>query len=267
MRGRVGSSASRIALVHGLGAFLGCLFLASILDSCVAGYLEPKREVRLLAGSTVLVSGKAEARIPELNWLAYESESPEIAVDFVECQGRLWRAKVEASDIAAPGSYVVRIFLHGEDEEEARENPVYTVRVFADEAALRSSETSLFRRYAGVSPMAVTAFSFPLMLVCLGLSHRLWSQQESLLHREGIGAVFRAKKVKEGWEIAFALGRDDGIRPGDTIEILDRHGRPAGRARVTSAGASDSIACVPESASLPTDAYVRLVDAPSEDSD
>lgn len=214
-----------------VGALLGVLFLVSVLDTVFSGYMEPKEFCRIFPGNTEFVSGKVSAdRITSLEDLKSVADSPLIAVEFVEARGRMWRGKVHVPSSMEAGTYHFKTLLRW--QQPAEEESEYTVAVFRNEAAYRNSFHSLLRKYLGIPPWSITAVTFPLLLICLLLSFRISSQKEALLNKEGLATVFKVTRRKDGCEVSFGFGEDDGVRVGDSLWLMNRRWQPVGEVKV-----------------------------------
>lgn len=226
-----------------IGVILGILFLLSVLDTVYSGYTEPDELCRIFPGETEFASGKLSAdKIPALEDLTFVADSPLITVDYVEGRGRMWRGKVHAAPTATAGTYHFKTLLRWQTPSE--EESQYTVVVFEDEAAYRNSFNSVFRRYLGVPPWSVTAFTFPLLLICLLFSFRLSSRHEAYLNQSGLATIFKVTRHQEGSEVSFGFGEKDGIAVGDSLIVVDDGGRRVGNVRVTKVGADYATARV-----------------------
>lgn len=214
-----------------VGALLGILFLLSVLDTVFSGYTEPKELCRIFPGSTEFVSGKVSVdRIPSPKDLRIVADSPLITVDFIEARGRMWRGKLYVPPSMPAGTYRFKTLLRWEQPSE--EETEYLVRVFEDKGSYQRSFRSLSRRYLGVAPWWITAFTFPGLLLCLLLSFRVSSQKEARLNKEGLASIFKVTRRKDGCEVSFGLGESDGIRVGDSLWLMNRSWNPVGEVKV-----------------------------------
>ena len=207
-----------------LGSLLGVVFLLSVADAAVSGYLEPKGTVRIVAGAERIASGNLPAKIPSMERLRFEADAPGIRMEFLEAEGTLWRGHVSVdqsvagSDSGAPHRF--RVFMDLEVPHQ-RKPPEYTLLVFNSETAYRTSLSSVFEKHLGIVPWWITLGSLPLLLLCFGLSYRSSLAREQRLNQEGMASVFKITRCKEANEVSFGLGLHNGIAEGDSVRILD----------------------------------------------
>lgn len=214
-----------------IGALLGILFLLSIMDTVVAGYLEPDQLYRAFPGQTLFVAGKLEEPIPAMGDLACTADSPLLKVAFVNSRGRMWRGKLSIPRNMEPGTY--RFQVHFKWEAPPAAAPISTLLVFREEAAYRASFYSVFERYLGIRPWWITLSVLPLVLIALGGSFWLTSKQEALLNRKGFASIFKVTRHKETSEVSFGFGGRDGMQVGDWVLLWNKDCRQVGEARVT----------------------------------
>lgn len=213
-----------------IGALLGVLFLLSIMDTVVSGYLEPEQLYRAFPGQVLFVAGKLEQPIPASADLGCTADSPALRVTFISSKGRMWRGKLLIPQTLEPGRYRFQVHLKWEAAPAAA--PVSTLLVFRDAAAYRNSFYSVFERYFGIRPWWITLCVFPFMLVALGGSYWLTSKQEAHLNRKGFASIFKVTRNKETCEVSFGLGGKDGLEVGDRVRLWSREPRFIGEGRV-----------------------------------
>ncbi|MEJ5347316.1 MAG: hypothetical protein WHS46_01320 [Desulfosoma sp.] len=240
-----------------LGLVVGLILILCVLDGILDILRTPKREIRLYPGMEKPVAGKTEAAIPDLRWLTYETTAPGVSLQFLEATGRLWRAQLTVEPTTPEGSYTLRVFLHGEKPEEAAENPLYSLHVFADAQLYHASQRSLVQRYLGVSPWVGAACAFPILVLCFWLSYKAGDKMDQELRRQGMAPVYRTLQNKDKTiTVFFGLGSTDGLAPGDTVKIVTHDGRVLGTAQVESVSLNDAQARLQETQRLPAVVYV-----------
>jgi hypothetical protein len=222
--------------------FIGFLFMMSLLDGFVSGYLEPKGICRVFSGHAEVMSGTLPLRITDVSALAFMSQSPLITVEFIEVEGNMWRGMVQAADRLEQGEYPLKVYLKEQTPEE--KGSAYRVLVFQDESAYRSSFYSVFRKYLGISPWWATAATLPMLLLSFAFSFRLSVREEALLNAAGLASIFKVTRKDNTCNISFGLGREDGISTGDLILILDRNRQVIGDGRVKSTADKHATAAV-----------------------
>lgn len=239
-----------------LGLLTGLVLTACVMDGLVAIVRTPKQEIHLYPGMRTMVAGKTEAAIPELRWLTYETTAPGLSLHFLEAKGRLWRAEIALEPTAPEGLFTLRVFLHGEKAEDAKENPLYTVRILEDRQAYHASERSLLLRTLGVSPWFVAACAMPILVFYLYLSYKANDRLDRALRHQGIASVYRAVQNKDrSFTLFFGLGSADGLAPGDVVQVLAKDGRLLGRAHVESVSRNDAQARFDGAERLPSTLY------------
>lgn len=247
---------SHTSWIQRLGVLAGLILAACLLDGLAAVVRTPKTEIRLYPGMKTHVAGKTEAAIPELRWLTYETTAPGLSVTFLEAKGRLWRAQLAVEPTAPEGTYMLRVFLHGEKPEDAAQNPLYTVRLLADRRAFQASERSLVLRVLGVSPWVGAAASLPFLVFCLYLSYKASDRLDEALRRQGMAPVYRALRKGSTTILFFGLGSADGLSPGDSVRVVAEDGRVLGLAQVETVSLNDAQARLEEADRMPPIVYV-----------
>jgi hypothetical protein len=115
---------------------------------------------------------------------------------------------------------------------------------------------SLIRRLLRLSPWWITLGGGGIVLAGLAGSYHMSSHQERRLACQDIVPVAKMARTRQGWEIHFALGRCHGIRPQDTLLLLDARFAPVGRIVVDRVEENHSTALVPLSATLAPDYWL-----------
>lgn len=219
------------------------LFLLSIADIFLSGYLEPKHLYRGLPGSEQAISGELADPVHSLTDLSYVTSTPRVRLLFDETRGKLWRGRLQIDPQTPAGEYRLRVF--------AGKNPpgddllIYRIQVHSDKAHLNASYLSMSRRYLGMAPIWPVLFAFLLVICGLAASYLLSSLQEQKLASQDIVPIAKMARTKQGWEIHFALGLRQGVHPRDTLLLLDSRFVPAGRIIVERVEAEHSCALVP----------------------
>jgi hypothetical protein len=258
------------------------LFALAMVDILVDGILDRGQVFKVVAGNSEQISGKLMGdmrpytppnavlsnridhpdRLDRI--LTYAPRDPAFTLKFIELKGRMWRAELAVDTAAAAGDYQMRVFPRA--DPPATDVPYLKVRIFADAEALRASHASFFRRHLGIAPWAGAASLLPLVAWLLYLTFKAAEGTISALQARGIGPIYRMAYRKTGWEILFGLGRDHGLRNGDTLQILDPHQRPVGREIVAfHVGRQSGEAVVDAAVKLGPGFMVCRPPAPSED--
>lgn len=114
----------------------------------------------------------------------------------------------------------------------------------------------LIRRFLRLSPLWIVLGSGAMVIAGLAGSYHLSNRQERRLACRDIVPVAKMARTRQGWEIHFALGRCHGIRPQDTLLLLDARFAPVGRIVVDRVEENHSIAQVPLDATLAPDFWL-----------
>lgn len=114
----------------------------------------------------------------------------------------------------------------------------------------------LIRRFSGLSPLWIVMVSSAMVIAGLAGSYHISNRQERRLACRDIVPVAKMARTLNGWEIHFALGRCHGIRPQDTLLLLDARFAPVGRIVVDRVEESHSTAVVPLNARLAPDYWL-----------
>lgn len=252
--------------------------VAAMLDTCALSLRSSPRVFRVVAGRTVPVSGKLEGRLAPsptpgsifggnrisdpavLNRLLMaEPLRPELGIEFIERNGRIWRGRLHARPGAREGDYAIHVLQAG--EKPGGEN-LYRVQVFADAAAKQRADPSFSGRYLGIAPWWVALALVPPVLAMLALSWRNSRRREQRLHRRGIGVIYKLARRKDHWELMAGLGTEDGIRAGDQVWLLSRDLQPVAAIRVDQAGPRHLTATIDLEVPATPDGHVgRMADA------
>jgi hypothetical protein len=229
-------------LVGFLGALVSAVFLLSILDTFVSGYLEPKNTFRAFPGATQYINGELQGPVEGLVDLTYRSENPMVTVVFLQARGRTWRGLLKVDPAAHEGEASVMVFH--KHTVPGKETPRFRVLIFTDDAHYRASFTSVSRRFLGIPAWWISVVTLPMAILCLGTSYYLSGRREQALARQGIAPITRMVRKGDRWELTVALGREHGIRAGDRLLLLDGDLRSVGEVVAMQVQAQESKASV-----------------------
>lgn len=232
------------------------LTLLGVADGLARSILEPAHTFRVVAGAETLASGtlditldadgvKAHSEVARsgnskrLNdYLRYTSSTPEVELEFVELRGTLWRAWVRAPRSLPAGE--VKFVVFAKVQPPTDMTPRYTLRVFETPEALQADLPSISLRYLGFEPWWLVMVTLPLAAFFGFLVFRATGEEEDALIARGIGPIYKLAKKKEGWEILFGLGAQQGIQSGDELVLLTPDGRVVGSLRAGQTGPTSS---------------------------
>ncbi|MGD8366245.1 MAG: hypothetical protein PVG78_01275 [Desulfobacterales bacterium] len=252
-----------------IAVVFGLIFL-SMGDTFVATVFEPSQTFSVVTGKGRIVSGKLAGTIHPVDVpgarpflsnriedpvllekvLAYRPHHESFSLRFIELKGRLWRARLLTDGGAGSGEFPIQVYQTVSPPEPGA--PPFVVRLFEDEAALRKSRVSLFRRYAGIDPWWVTMVLLPAVCWFFFRAWKKTGKEDECLQARGLGPIYRLAKQKEGWDLIFGLGAFHGIRSGDRLQVLDADGRPTGQELVAEKVQNESAR-----SRMPVDADIR----------
>ena len=178
--------------------------------------------------------------------LVAETDSPEVVLEFSEVfsgfwlGNTMWRGKVRVSAQAQPGEYVIKV----RDARDTKINPalVFLAKVYPDELSLRKSHGPYLERYYGITAGWAASILFPGLAIIMLFNYGVSSRLEKALANTGQAEVYMVKRVPEGIQIAFSLGKKQGLKRGEQLDILNSHGVAVGEAEVLTPGETDSMA-------------------------
>jgi hypothetical protein len=236
-------------LASKIGAALCVIALLALLDGLLVHFREPASLVKVLPGAVTQINGEVIGEARGIQELTFISDTDQLQVVFEAIQsgyflgGAMWRGRLTVGPQLAPGEYSLKVFA--KKGVSPRQAPSFRVVVFADEASLRQSSASLFRRWLGLSAFVVAAGCLPLILMAFGGVYLLSGARERLLAAGGQAEVYQVRRREGGLEIRFGLGTAQGLKPGVTVRLSDPQGRTVGTAEVAAASKTDSLAVVP----------------------
>lgn len=114
----------------------------------------------------------------------------------------------------------------------------------------------LIRRFLKLAPLWIALGSGGMLMAGLAGSYHISNRRERRLACRDIVPVAKMARAGQSWEIHFALGRCHGMRPQDTLLLLDARFTPVGRIVVDRVEEDYSIARVPLSATLAPDYWL-----------
>ena len=256
-------------LFHRLSLVIFVLVILSVADTFMES-IGPPNLFRVARGQTVPVSGDLSAppvigarmgedpSVEEVRkLLACEIDSPDLTLSFLELKGRVWRGELTARLTADTGQFGFRVYNAVDPD---REEPIYVVRLFPDQAALQADLPSFAARYLGVKPIWITFLALPLALILLFFSYLRSGREEEELQTQGIGSIYRLAKRKTDWEIIFGLGSEHGVHPGDRLLLLNRDRQIVGELTASRVGIDGSHANVPLDTDVRPGYFVALAE-------
>jgi hypothetical protein len=235
-------------IVSRFGTAVALVFLFSIADSVISGYLESKTLFRALPGMQQPVSGSLAQPVPAVEALTAISDTRWVQLDLLGVQGRIWHGNLVVAPSAGPGTFHLQVFAAGSAPDP--HVPALTVRVYDDPSQYRASFKSLIRRFSGLSPLWLALATAPLLIGSLALSYYLSGRREAELADQGIIPIVKMARLATHWEIGFAWGAKQGIAQGDSLLLLDESLQPVGQVAVVQVDANKSLAHVDFSAKV-----------------
>jgi hypothetical protein len=162
----------------------------------------------------------------------------------------MWRAKLSAAPTLNPGHYTIKIIyddlseIKPEHYQKVADRSTYTVSVHAGPNALRNAELSLMKRYVGISPWPIAVSFFLLAVMAGALIFKISGKIEMEMAQQGVAEIYRVKKVTQGLEIFFGLGKIHGLEPGEKINLFNETGYLITEMTVDQIGRENSSAVV-----------------------
>jgi hypothetical protein len=249
-----GTSHRTSKVIDVIGALVSVVFVISILDTFLSGYLEPKATFRAFPDTSQFVNGDLQWPVEGIAEITYLSDTPLVQVTFLRARGRLWWGKLEVDPAAREGEASIIIFpKHTVPDSET---PRLRLLIFTDEAGYRASFKSFIRRSLGIPSWWIAAATLPLMAFSLGLSYHLTGKREAALAIKGIVPVLKLVRRGKEWEITCGLGRKDGIKMGDRLPLLNDRLEPIGEAVVIHVEAAKSRAFLDASQNIGPNSFV-----------
>ncbi len=240
---------SRIRKKLGLIGALFCLVIFfGVVDSVLMQMLKEHFTVNMLPGESIKVNGPMPERIKDKSELTYVSETRSLLVEIERVHtgywlgGNLWNGRVKAMEHINPGSY--RFMVRPVELEEDEAFPVFTAYVYASASELRENSKSFFYRNFGFMPWWLSLICLPMAVCFFWLVYKLSRQREVLLLKSGKADIVRIKSSGDKQEIAFGLGKKQGVEQGTALVLLDESGTPLGSFRVAKAFDNCSLAVV-----------------------
>lgn len=257
------------------------LFLLVLIDMVAFIMSDAKTVFKVVAGGETEISGKLTDPIDpnELRPLPDHSVGPEAdrdlnqlltvsplnrhyAIQFTGVNGRIWRGILKTEPFAAPADLAFQVMRTGKPEEP---RPIiYHVFIYPDEASYRHSYLSLTKRWTGIDPLWAPLMLLPVGVLIFWIGFRIARQEESDLQAGGIGPIYKLVKQKEHWEVVFGLGSRQGIRPGDTLLVLDSRHRPVGEIVAREVAADHTTATVDAKAPIRAEFLIARMERAAE---
>jgi len=240
--------ASRWRNLAGRACALFCfiLFLV-VLDGLVAKFREPVNVLHVLPGNETEINGNLPKTITDLKELRVSSDSPLLTVKMEVLHsgyflgGNMWRGHLLVDPTIPPGKYTLVVHFP-KNLADTPPPPPYRVVVHPDALSLQKSSKSLIKSTTGYSPWFVVTAFLPLVVLSGGVVFFLSRRIDSLMAEQGRAEIYRMTRGEGIVLIAFGLGREHGLQPGDRVVIHDPQGGLVGTAEVKEATAIDSVA-------------------------
>ena len=260
------------------------VFLLTLIDMVAFILTDSKTVFKVVAGGETEISGKLTDPIDpnelrplpdqsggplanrDLNrLLAVSPENRHYAIQFTGVNGRIWRGILKTEPFAAPADLAFQVMRTGKPGEP---RPIiYHVFIYPDEASYRHSYLSLTKRWTGIDPLWAPLMLLPLGLLIFWIGFHIARQEESDLQSGGIGPIYKLVKQKEHWEVVFGLGSRQGIRTGDTLQVLDSRHRAVGEIVAREVAADHATATVDRQAPIRADYLIARVERTTEPSE
>ena len=229
-----------------LAALFIILMFAALFEGLVAKFRQPYNEYEVLPGKIVSINGPLAEENLSPRELTYSSSSEHLQVSFTETHrgfwlgGAMWRGKLQVSPLTPPGKYTLAVMPK---HPVSKQPPLqFLIVVYPDSLSLQRNSRSFLERYLGVSPWTLVGLFLALIALTLGTVFFLAGTIGKLMARSGQAEIYKVEKLEGGYAIAFGLGTEHSVNPGDQITVLDPEGNYLGTAQVQQSSAHDSVA-------------------------
>ncbi len=249
-----------------VGGVLLALALLLLLDGMSSGLRQDAGTFRCLPGQSAAISANVPVYVDSPDKVMVQSAGPGIRLRVDQVMpgywmgGRLFAGAIEVGPQAAPGDQPLVLTFPPDDKGKVY-TLAYTVRVYADAAAMRADSPYYTERILGIPPYLPAGILAGLGLVCLGLVFFLSVRLESRLAAEGMAEVYKFRRLPEGLELEFALGLRHGLNPGDQVRVLAANLLDVGPATVVEVRENAATASASPLLQAGPDSFVRLVQA------
>lgn len=229
-----------------VGAVFCILIVIVLLDSLISRFIYEFNVFYTQVDGQYDLTGGMPEKSEKMEDLVAETDSPEVVLEFTEVfsgfwlGNTMWRGKVRVSANALPGEYMIKV----RDARDDKFNPalVFLAKVYPDALSLRKSHGPYLERYYGITAGWAASILFPGLGIILLFNFVVSTRLEKALADTGQAEVYMVKRVPEGVQIAFTLGKKQGLKRGELLDILNSHGSAVGEAQVLFPGETDSIA-------------------------
>jgi hypothetical protein len=230
----------------GFGAVFCILIAFVLIDSLASRFVYEFNVFYTRVDGQYDLTGVMPEKSEKMADLFAETDSPEVVLEFSEVfsgfwmGNTMWRGKVWVSAKALPGEYVIKV----RDARDTKINPalVFLAKIYPDALSLRKSHGPYLERYYGITAGWAAAILFPGLGIIMLFNFIVSSLLETALADTGQAEVYMVKRVPEGIQVAFSLGKKQGLKSGEQLDILNSLGAAVGEAHVLTPGETDSIA-------------------------
>ena len=260
------AAAQTLGLRRQLGR-VGGIFLALamllLLDGMSSGLRRHPDTFRALPGESVGISANVPMFVDTPDKILVQSAPRGVSLRVDQVMpgywmgGRLFAGAVEVGPEAQPGDQPL-VLSFPPDETGKVYTLSYTVRVYADAAAMRADSPYYSERWLGYAPYPLAGILAGMGLACLGLVFLLSLRLEAQLTAAGMAEVYKFRRKPEVLELEFGLGGRHGLTPGDQIQVLAANLLCVGPATVTEVREGAATATASPLLNVGPDSFVRL---------
>ena len=229
-----------------IGAVFCILIAVVLVDSLISRFAYEFNVIYTHVNGQYELTGVMPEKSENVKDLFAETESPDVILHFSEVfsgfwlGNTMWRGTVLVSEKALPGEYVIKV----RDVRDMKINPalVFRTKVYADELSLRKSHGPYLSRYYGITAGWAASILFPGLGMIMLFNYIVSCRLEKAMANVGLAEVYMVKRIPEGLQIGFSLGKNQSLKRGDQIDILNSKGLVVAEAEVMIPGETDSIA-------------------------
>lgn len=246
------------------GAAVCISIMIFTIDSLTSRFREKFNVIPIVAGASEELTGLMPEGAKTINDLDIFLGSDKLSLEVHESYsgfwfgGEMWRATLRVAADSPVSAFDLRIKTRNSIKQQP--DLVYRVDVFPDIRSLNLAGASFTARILGVSPVRLSLYLLPALVVLLAMNYLIGLASDRILLRQGFAEVFMVRANGGNAELAFGLGTAHGAAVGRSVAVLDKTGREFATAEIIAVLPKDSVASLPlhEAIGLEPGMLVRL---------